>query len=237
MKISLRLGYWISLGLFIAGIGNLRAQQLETPSIGVWYIYFADYGLSEKWSIHHETHLHLYEPLSTFNRFVIRGGVNYNINPNLTGSAFFHYSTSDPTYSDENAVNNLVEHRFMEQLIYRQKWHGLGLSHRLRTEQRFQNREGTEFTAYRARYSLLLSHALIGRFYANGTGEILFEYQQNINTSYRLSGALGARLNAHLRLQAGYTHFFLTGGNHDERLTLLLLYKIDIKKTRAGSTS
>ena len=229
--------FGLILGLYISNFSGLHAQQTETPTIGVWYIYFADYGLSEKWSIHHETHLHLFEPLNTFNRAVFRSGFNYEINPKLTGAAFYHYSYSDPTYADENTINTLVEHRLMEQLIYRQRWHGWGLSHRLRTEQRFQNREGMDFTAYRARYSLLLSHKLIGRFYANGTGEVLSEYQQNINMSYRLSGALGARINSHLRLQAGYTHFFLTGGNHDERLTLLLLFKTDAKKTRTSSTS
>jgi hypothetical protein len=229
----------LSLGLvlLICGIGSLRAQQTETPSIGVWYIYFADYEFSEKWSVHHETHLHLFEPFNTFNRFVIRGGINYEFKPNLTGSAFYHYSYSDPTYSDIDVANTLIENRLMEQLIYRQKWHGWGLSHRLRTEQRFQNREGTDFTAFRARYSLLVNHKLIGRFYANGTGEILSEYQKNATMSYRLSGALGARLNSHLRLQAGYTHFFLTGGKHDQRLTLLLLFRTDAKKTVETSTS
>jgi hypothetical protein len=221
----------------ISGIGTIRAQQTETPSIGVWYIYFADYALSEKWSVHHETHLHLFEPFNTFNRAVFRGGLNYELNPKLTGSAFYHYSYSDPTYSDVEAVNTLVENRLMEQLIYRQKWHGWSFSHRLRTEQRFQNREGNDFTSYRARYSLFLSHKLIGRFYGNSTGEILSEYQQNLSTSYRLSGALGARINSHLRLQAGYTHFFLAGGKHDERLTLLLLFKTDTKKTQSSVNS
>ena len=86
-----------------------RAQQPEPKGMGVWYIYFADYGVSEKWSVHHETHLHLYEPLQAFNRFVLRAGPNYRFKPFLTGTFLYHYSYSDPTFAEEVAVNRLVQ--------------------------------------------------------------------------------------------------------------------------------
>jgi hypothetical protein len=216
--------------LLLKGAFQIHAQATEPDAMGVWYIYFADYGLSEKWSVHHETHLHLFEPLNGFNRFVVRAGLNYNLKPDLTGSVFYHYSYSDPTFAEENVVNELIENRLMEQLVYRQKLRGWGFSHRIRTEQRYQDREGDTYWAYRARYRLLVNHKIAGPLYWSGDGEVLSEYQEKVNTSYRLSGSLGTYLNPNLRLQVGYTHFFLSGGGHDERLRVLLLFKTDAHK-------
>ncbi len=200
------------------------AQQPEPKGMGVWYIYFADYGVSEKWSVHHETHLHLYEPLQAFNRFVMRAGPSYRLTPSLTGTFLYHYSYSDPTFAEEIDVNRLDEHRLMEQLIYRHKYARWGFSHRLRTEQRFFDLEGIRSTSHRARYRLLLSHPLAGPVYGSGDGEVLAEWRDQASMSYRLSGSVGAFLNPRLRLQVGYTHFFLPGGRHDERIRVLLLY-------------
>ena len=203
------------------------AQPSEPRAIGVWYIYFADYGVSEKWSVHHETHLHLYEPLREFNRFVLRGGANYRLKPSLTGTFLYHYSYSDPTYAEEVAVNRLQEHRLMEQLVYRHRYAQWGFSHRLRTEQRFFDLEGLHSATQRARYRLLVGHPLAGAFYANTDGEVLAEWRERASMSYRLSGSVGAYLNPRLRLQVGYTHFFLPGGRHDERIRVLLLFSTE----------
>jgi len=225
--------------IFSAGLGRLllcllpgawataTAQPPRPGGIGVWYIYFADYGVSERWSVHQETHLHLYEPLGEFNRFVLRVGANYRLKNSLIGSFLYHYSYSDPTFSEEVAVNRLQEHRLMEQLIYRHRYAQWGFSHRLRTEQRFFDLQGLHYSTHRARYRLLLNHPLAGAFYASADGEVLAEWRAGTSMSYRLSGSLGAYLNPHLRLQVGYTHFFLPGGRHDERLRVLLLFNTD----------
>lgn len=210
-----------------------RAQQPEPDGMGVWYTYFADYGVSEKWSIHHETHLHLYEPLSAFNRFVVRGGANYRLEPALTATLLYHYSYGDPTYAEAGVVNRLQEHRLMEQLVYRQKSGGWGFSHRLRTEQRFFDRQGDHSTAHRIRYRLLASHPLAGPLYVSSDGEVLSEWQGQLDMSYRLTGSLGAWLGPHTRLQVGYTRFFLEGGRQDERLRVLLLFNPELGKNHA----
>ena len=77
---------------------------------------------------------------------------------------------------------------------------------------------------HRARYRLLLSHPLAGPVYGSGDGEVLAEWRDQASMSYRLSGSVGAFLNPRLRLQVGYTHLFLPGGRHDERIRVLLLY-------------
>lgn len=210
-----------------------RAQHPEPDGIGVWYTYFADYGVSEKWSIHHETHLHLYEPLSAFNRFVVRAGANYRLKPALAASLVYHYSYGDPTYAEEAVPNQLQEHRLMEQLLYRHKAAGWGFSHRLRTEQRFLQPGVGHYTAYRARYRLLVSHPLVGPLYASTDGEGLFQHYRRLDSSYRLTGSLGAWLNPHTRLQVGYTRFFFRGGIQDERLRVLLLFNPEPGKKSA----
>ncbi|MFM1878316.1 MAG: hypothetical protein RLZZ241_1182 [Bacteroidota bacterium] len=211
--------------MLLLGCNNLAAQQNLKEFPGIWYTYFADYGINEKWSIHHETHMHLYEPFQNFNRFVMRGGANYNLTPTLTASVIYHYSTSDPTRLDINSVNRLDENRFMEQLVFR---HGTGkwkLSHRIRVEQRYQSKEGEPFTAHRARYRFLANHTLVGPFYFSTDGEALAERQDHTNMSYRLSGALGVYLQQNLRFQLGITHFFLPEGRQDDRLRALLLFR------------
>ncbi len=210
-----------------------RAQQPEPEGIGVWYTYFADYGISEKWAIHHETHLHLYEPLSAFNRFVVRAGANYKLQPALTGSLLYHYSYGDPTYAEAGVANRLQENRLMEQLLYRHKAGLWGFSHRLRTEQRFLHPDQGSYTTYRARYRLLASHPLVGPLYASADGEVLFQLHRRLDTSYRLTGSLGAWLNPHTRLQLGYTRFFFEGGRQDERLRVLLLFNPEVGKKKA----
>lgn len=210
-----------------------RAQQGQADGIGVWYIYFSDYGVSEKWSIHHETHLHLYEPLGDFNRFVVRAGANYSWQPALTGSLYYHYSYEDPTFAEAGVPNRLQENRLMEQLVYRHRAGGWGFSHRLRTEQRFLHPDAGSYTAHRARYRLLGSHPIAGPIYASADGEVLFQYFRRLNTSYRLTGSLGAWLGPHTRLQVGYTRFFLQGGREDERLRVLLLFNPELGKKHA----
>lgn len=219
---------------WLAGHG-LEAQQDESPNgIGAWYIYFADYGLSEKVSLHHEQHLHFHGTLQGFNRFVVRPGVNVRLSPNWVGSFVYSYMYSDPTFAEAGAPgepfagNKLQEHRLMEQATLRTPLGPFGLSHRFRAEQRFFNNEGTRYSRFRMRYRALITLPLGKTFYANSEAEALMTPRDGINLDYRLGGSLGVRLSPHLRLQGGYVRFFLPNGQ-DERLKFIVLFTPDLR--------
>ncbi|MDG1573418.1 DUF2490 domain-containing protein [Robiginitalea sp. M366] len=221
------------LALTLVWLGTAGAHAQEEPrGIGAWYIYFADYGLSERLSIHHETHLHFHGTLQGFNRFIVRPGVNYRLANGLVGSLVYSYMYSDPTFEDAlprgNRSDHLQEHRIMEQFVWRSPLGSFRFSHRLRIEQRFFNDEGERFTRHRLRYRALASRPLTRRLYANADAEALLTPHQGGIWNYRLGASLGVRLNPQVRLQAGYVRFFSPNGQ-DQRLKFILLFNPDLR--------
>lgn len=209
----------------------LHAQE-EPRGMGAWYIYFADYGISERMSVHHETHLHFHGTLQGFNRFIVRPGVNYRLTDGLVGSLIYSYMYSDPTFEDDlprgDRSDHLQEHRMMQQVVWRSPLGAFRFSHRVRVEQRFFNDEGRRFTRHRFRYRALASLPLWGRWYTNADAEALLTAHNGATWNYRLGASLGVRLSPQMRLQAGYVRFFNPGGQ-DERLKFILLFTPDLR--------
>lgn len=214
---------WLSLWAVALAWGQEDAPR----GMGAWYIYFADYGISEHWSVHQETHLHFFGTLQGFNRFILRPGINYQLADGLVGSLIYSYMYSDPTFEDSlpqgERSDRLQEHRIMEQAVWRSPLGRFRFSHRLRIEQRFFNNEGERFTRHRLRYRALASHPITRRLYTNADAEALLTPHSGGIWNYRLGASLGWRITPQMRLQAGYVRFFLPG-RQDERLKFILLF-------------
>ena len=96
---SILLSSTILLVSFIA-----HSQNQPQDHVGNWVMYFGNHKLSEKYSIHNEAQLRLYEPFSNSNQGFIRLGLNYHINEYSLVTAGYGYFRTESFTKGENKI-------------------------------------------------------------------------------------------------------------------------------------
>ncbi len=200
-----------------------RAQTDTTlHASNVWLVYNGTHALSSRWALLVDAQLRRTDFLSSPKQGELRPALRYQWTRQLStavGYAFFHTSTST-LLAQALPVN---EHRVWEQLAFRQGTPRLSVEHRLRLEQRWEQRvqrvSGTPRIterAYqnRARYQFRLSHPLhAGPLsdpgpYATAGDELFFQrWGPTVRRAFdqnRGFAALGYRWNTRWRAEAGY---------------------------------
>ncbi len=185
------------------------AQNQTQDHVGNWLMYFGNHKLSEKYSIHNELQLRLYEPFSNFNQGFFRLGLNYHINDYSLATAGYGFFRTESFTKDDKAYSN--EHRIWEQFILRNKIGRVGFEHRYRLEQRWISfSSGEDDYKNRVRYRVYVSVPLNNSKMDNGTvylafyDEIFLDLSSTPFDQNRLYGAVGYKLNKALNFQAGY---------------------------------
>ena len=218
--------------LFLAIQAN--AQESGTDKTGNWLMYFGTNKLSDKYSLHTEVQLRLYEPFGNFNQLLLRTGINYHINNSSVLSMGYGYIPTE-TFDKELAASRSVEHRVWEQFILTNSIGRLFFEHRYRLEQRWIYNAADHRYLNRLRYRILVSIPLNNAamnektFFISLYNEVFLNITETPFDQNRLFGALGYKVNNSLSMQAGYLRHRL--GFHDyNRLQVALFLNTDLRK-------
>jgi hypothetical protein len=211
-----------------------------------WLASFNSFKLNHKWSIHFDGQLRSGDQIGNVQTILLRPGVNYHFSKHLYASAGYAYVDNRRTMG---AVTNYIpEQRIWEQLVLSHKFKSIGMSHRLRAEQRFLPIVVVDNEALR-----VVDHAMAHRFryflrniipfqkapsFTEGVyfalqNEVFFNVagKRNVNGKLfdqnRLYGALGYRLPRTFDLEAGYMYQYIktAGGSINNHVVQLALYK------------
>ena len=219
--------------LFLAKQAN--AQESGTDKTGNWLMYFGTNKLSDKYSLHTEAQLRLYEPFGNFNQLLLRTGVNYHINNSALVTLGYGYIPTE-AYDKELALSRSIEHRIWQQFILTNSLGRLFFEHRYRLEQRWIANAADNWYLNRLRYRILVNIPLNNIEMAENTVFLSLYNEMFLNVTdtpfdqNRLFGALGYKVNNSLSLQAGYLRHRLGFHNYN-RLQIALFLNTDLRKS------
>ncbi len=194
---------------------NISAQKTAEDGLGAWYMYFGTHKISDKYSLHTETQLRLFEPVSNFFQFLPRIGLNYHINSYSTLTAGYALIPTSSFEKTAELQTTFLEHRIWQQFVLKNFIGRIKFYHRYRFEQRWiESNSPGDVTSNkylsRLRYFFKLSVPLNNEDIVEKTAYIAAYNEIFINLTSqpfdqnRLYFAMGYNLNQSVRLEAGY---------------------------------
>lgn len=218
----------------------LPAQIILPPhnKSSQWFAYSGDHAVRGKWALHIDGGWRQTDA-STWNQWLLRPGLNYQVSRKLQLSAAYAYFMTHPGGLSW-ATGSSPEHRFQQQLQIKQPIRKLPLRHRFRADQRwlgsgFQDGVPRSWTLqHRARYLIrsdvplkkvghertLLSFGAYNEVFWRWDEQFGSAFDQNrffAGFTYRPSKTLAVDIGAfHQRLQP------LTGGRLENNVVLVL---------------
>ena len=191
----------------------------QESNLGNWLIYIGSKKVNEKWNIHNEVQYRNYNSIGDLEQLLLRTGVGYNLSENnnnlLLGYGYILSQNYAANGTDKFDVN---EHRIFQQFTTKQKLGRVGLSHRYRFEQRFVE----DAYKMRFRYFLSLNIPLAKKevenpkYYLSAYNEIFLNSKSTIFDRNRVNGGIGYKLNAKVRIEAGYMNQFFETTSRDQ---------------------
>ncbi len=207
--------------------GTLRAvaqqqNQARDSASSIWLTYFGEHPISPQWNLHLEGEMFSYGPAESRELIFVRPGFRRVLSRGASVLVTYGYFLKYPAIT--NASRALGEHRISEDIQWRHPVLGEGinrltLTHRLRTEQRFEAQEEQKGQgdiweyAERFRYRLAANVPLPGNTagsrpdYLSVYNEVFVNFgphskrtlDQNI-----AAGAIGWNLTPTLQVEVGY---------------------------------
>jgi len=189
-----------------------------TSNTNAWLMYFGDHAFARRWALHAEAQARRADVVDGWQQLLLRPGLVYALAPNARVSAGYAFVRTWP-YGGQPAAARFDEDRAWQQL---QLGHATGpvvWQHRYRLEQRWVNvptGANTRDRRYsnRARYLVRATVPLQGRTvdagepYLSAYDELFPNWGRNVGRNTldqnRIYGALGWRLGASTRVEAGY---------------------------------
>jgi len=194
----------------------------QDSNFGNWLIYIGDAKLNQKWNIHNEVQYRNYNAIGDLEQLLLRTGLGYTFNENKSNLLLgYGYILSENYAGNTDQKVSVNEHRIFQQFISKQSIGAVKLSHRYRFEQRFIE---SDFKM-RFRYFLAVNIPVLNKekYYLSFYNEIFLNTQSSIFDRNRLYGGLGYRINANIRLEAGYMNQFFETSSRDQFNIFLLV--------------
>lgn len=230
LKTIMRTKFLITL-LTLYFHSSIYSQNLGESTWGSWNEITSSNRISNKFSVNGSFTNWNYE--TTLNKpQLILGiiGVNYHFNKKI--SAGFGYASGNIDTSFEvNEVPDILENRFLEQVVYKHKLFHLNWSHRFRLEQRFLEYEHEDLLIHRVRYRFKGKQPLSELFFVSFYDEIHFNLNEFVFQQNRAYLGIGLNLTEHSNIDLGYArHSFKTKSFN--RISLQLNLKYDFRKPK-----
>lgn len=186
-----------------------------------WSGWFNSHRLSEQWGYVSDIQLRSSDDWDEAQNLLLRPGITYFLDNrrNLTLGYAWIGTLNNPG-------DNLVEHRIWQQYIHSQSWSRAAITHRVRLEQRFVERQNSSDRLFSQRLRYFLrsvvplqddqSNFTSGPFVAL-QNELFFNIQhdENVNGKLfdqnRLLLAVGYRLSRRYDVELGYLNQFVNG--------------------------
>ena len=186
----------------------------------MWLNYTGSHSLGNTpWGVHLEAQVRRAELGEEWQQLLIRPGIIYNLNANLSLTAGYAFVKTYP-YGDFPSPDDFPEHRAWQQVSYTHEWLGLDWQHRVRLEQRFIGQlsptdgGGYEVDDYRFenrfRYMLRTTIPITSdkKTYIALSNEVFFNFGENVSGNHfdqnRAFIGLGRKLTDTLRLEVGF---------------------------------
>jgi hypothetical protein len=203
-----------------------------------WLQSFNTIKLSNKWSLHAEYQWRRENGFSDWQQSLLRLGVNYKLNENITAHFGYGWIETFP-YGDFPIAGNgtFPEHRIYEQISFRQPVNKWLFSHRFRIEQRWlgsvKTRTDREIESWnflhRFRYQFRTQYPFHTKgdkqFYGVAADELFIgagkKLGVNIFDQNRIFLLLGYKLNKKLSIEAGYMNQTLQQGRRINNQTIM----------------
>lgn len=222
----------IILAVFLSFTTTSLLAQTINQNTG-WFMFLNSTKFSDKWGMHFDLQLRTQNNWDGIRHLLIRPGVTYYINKNSNATLGYLYT---PTFLQDDILvgggtlkTTLIEHRIWQQYIYNhQPWKGATLSHRLRLEQRFIERQTDDLFSQRFRYFFRLVQPLQkqeGAFTKGVFAALQNELFFNLKNKEQLNGSLfdqnraylavGYRFSKAFDVEAGYLNQTINGANNN----------------------
>ncbi|RRN77615.1 DUF2490 domain-containing protein [Pseudoxanthomonas sp. SGD-10] len=202
-----------------------KSSQAQTQTSG-WIAAFHSQKFSDKLGLHFDVQLRSHDELNGVRNMLLRPGLTYFLSPKANVAAGYLFTTTDlPANASKNI---LIEHRLWQQFIYVYKIRSTSISHRLRFEQRFIERETEDIFSQRFRYFIrgLIPFNSKGNSFERGPfaalqNEVFLHLQNKDNFSNhtfdqnRAYIATGYRFKPSFDLEIGYLNQTTKGTNNN----------------------
>jgi Protein of unknown function (DUF2490) len=242
--------------LVILGAGRLLAQSQTDTQQNIWYMYFGNHRISDRWGIHSEYQWRRENFGQTWQQSLMRLGVDYYSKSGAQITGGYGWIVSFP-YGKRPGDYSFNEHRIWEQLILKQKAGLFYFHHRYRLEQRFievkiADEFGDKFIhdswnfRQRARYRLYVTLPITHKELEDNTlflgvyNEVFINFGSEIGKialdQNRLYLALGWQFNKKVNLQLGYLNHYVVkpanlGAEWNHTLQVSFTYNFDFRKS------
>jgi hypothetical protein len=188
-------------------------QKTAEGTLGFWHLISVTGKVSNKFSVNFSIQSRYYEQLKNFNQFVVRSGINYEMNPNLTANFSYGFIATDTSFEEQPNEVYRKEHQIGEQLILKNQLGVFDFEHRVWLEQRFIEAD-YQGILHRGRYRLQLNLPIDQIYFLNFHDEVFLNLQDKFWGQNRLYAAIGAHIITNVSMHAGY---FRTYSNHSPR--------------------
>ena len=194
------------------------SARVGDPNFNAWAMYFGNHKTSDKWGLHLEGQWRRAEGGLTWQQLLLRPGVNYYLNDNVTLTLGYAYIRSYPYGDFPTSAAAFPEHRVWQQLLIRHKTGRVNFQQRYRTEQRWISTGAAWRTQDRFRYMVRGDIPLKGRWSLGLYNELWVNYGRNLSPNFfdqnRAYAALGYNTGTKLgRLEFGYMNQTLAQRN------------------------
>ena len=103
--------FFLKSFVFIFLFGNLYSQSNPENNTGNWLMYFGTHSINQKWSIHSELQMRLYELFGNFNQLLPRVGLNHHIDKNSMVTAGYAWIPTQGVFDgafDDLSIENRI---------------------------------------------------------------------------------------------------------------------------------
>lgn len=213
---------WMGVWLWLCCSAAMAYQNDSNGNL--WLNYVGDHPVGNgPWGLHLEVQNRRADEGGSWQQLLIRPGINYQINADLSVSAGWAYVKTWP-YGDFPAVHEFPEHRAWQQVAWRTRGMGMEWLHRFRLEQRWigemKNMGGEWDVAnwrYQNRFRYLLRTTIplceSGRNYLAVWNEVFLNFGgnmspganegRNVFDQNRAFIGVGRKLSEHSRIEVG----------------------------------
>lgn len=230
----MKLKYLVTLLLIILG-NSATSQTVSTPNLGSWAMFFGQIRIYDKWSIHAEAQYRDHGILEESEQILLRGGLNYHLNPNALVSAGFAHVNSYPYDNEFLQTPSSSENRLWQQFTMKNNISRVFFEHRYRLEQRWIETNSNTRYLNRIRYLLRTTiplnkkvvekNALFLSFY----DEIFIHLNSTPFDRNRIYGAIGYQFLPNANSQLGYMAQTVNAKTKSY-FQLGLTYTLDLRK-------
>jgi len=127
----------LTIPLFFSAKVQAQTARYNTTNFHAWTVLNSQISLSDKFGIHAEVQIRRNDGFNKWQQLLLRPGIFYTINPNLSATAGYAYVETYPYGEIPSAKVAFPEHRIWQQFQFTQKTGSVDVISRLRLEQRF----------------------------------------------------------------------------------------------------